>query len=346
MYQAIDTDFYRYSPLFAIGISPLALLSDAWANALWRIFSCSIYAAGLWVWAHRVLPLHWTRERVAALFLLVLPISLHSMYNGQANVFMLGVLLLGLAAAATERWNQAAGWLALATLIKGYPLALALLLAALHPRRFAFRFTAALSLGLLLPFATQSPTVVADQYMSWFEHLRASTTIMRERLRSLDHLLAIYHHPLGPQVFLLVQCLAGLAVLGLCLLHARRTMDLRHQLTMTFLLFAAWVVLFGPATETCTYVIIAPAIAWTLVEELSRSSSYLTRWLLFASLLLMGPLITDFAGPVVRRFANEHGSQPIGALLYLAYLLTRIGRVDPTLRTNTVSPARTEARAA
>jgi hypothetical protein len=328
MYQAKDTDYYRYSPLFAISISPLAFLSEAWGNALWRISSCLIYAAGLWAWIHRGLPLHWSRERVAALFLLVLPISLHSMYNGQANVLMLGFLLLGLAAAAADQWNWAAGWLALATLIKGYPLALALLVAALHPRRFALRFTAALSLGLLLPFATQPPGVVVDQYASWSAHLRDSTTIMRERVRSLEHLFALYGQPLSPSVFMPVQLLAGLGVLGLCWLHARRTSDPRQQLTMTFLLFATWVVLFGPATETCTYVIIAPAIAWTLVEEFSRRSAWGVCCFLIASLLLMGPLITDFAGPVVRHFANEHGSQPVGASLFLAYLLTRLTDQD------------------
>ena len=35
----------------------------------------------------------------------------------------------------------------------------------------------------------------------------------------------------------------------------------------------------------------------------------------------MGPLVTDLFGPTIRNFANEHGSQPVGALLFLAYLV-------------------------
>src|SRR5205085_9519498 len=123
-------------------------------------------------------------------FLLVLPLSVHSLHNGQANVVMLGALLLGLAAASLDKWNQAAAWLALATLIKGYPLALALLLAALWPRRFLFRYAIALALGLLLPFATQRTDLVIAQYQSWLAHLQESTVIMRERLRTLEHLFA------------------------------------------------------------------------------------------------------------------------------------------------------------
>src|SRR6266851_5794702 len=56
MYSARGTDYYRYSPAFAVGISPWALLPDRWGSALWRVFSCLIYAAGLRAWAHRVLP--------------------------------------------------------------------------------------------------------------------------------------------------------------------------------------------------------------------------------------------------------------------------------------------------
>ena len=63
---------------------------------------------------------------VAILSLLALPVSLHSLYIGQANLLMIGCILFGLAAIPDGRWNRASSWLAAATLIKGYPLALAL----------------------------------------------------------------------------------------------------------------------------------------------------------------------------------------------------------------------------
>ncbi len=103
------------------------------------------------------------------------------MYIGQANMMMLGAILLSLGAAAEGRWNRSAAWLAWATLIKGYPLALAMLLAALWPKRFPFRFAASLVIGLLLPFLAQQPSLVAMQYASWFTHLRDSTGILHER---------------------------------------------------------------------------------------------------------------------------------------------------------------------
>src|SRR5207244_11499934 len=137
---------------------------------------------------------------------------------GQANVVMLSALLFGLAAASADHWNKAAAWFAFATLVKGYPLALALLIAALRPRRFFLRYAVALALGLLLPFVAQRPDIVIEQYVSWLAHLRDSTVIMRERLRTLEHLLSIYGYPVSAEVFQLIQLVAGLAMLGLCLL--------------------------------------------------------------------------------------------------------------------------------
>jgi hypothetical protein len=319
-------EYYRYCPLFAAALSPLTFLPDCWGGMLWKTINLAAFALGLLAFARQVLPLRLGGNQVAALFLLVLPLSLHSAYIGQANLLMLGAVLLGLAAAARQRWNGAALGLAAATLIKGYPLALALLLAARYPRQFALRFVAALGLGLALPFALQSPEVVAAQYARWFAHLGDSTGILRERLRSIDHLLQVYGYPVAPQMFAALGLLSGAVVLLLAAWHARRTADPREGLTFTFLLFSVWTVLFGPATESCTYVVMAPAIAWALVETHQRPAWWTTRLLLIASLLLMGPLVTDAFGPVVRAFAIAHGSQPIGALLFFAYLLTRTGR--------------------
>jgi hypothetical protein len=323
-----NDNFYRYSPLFAIALTPLAVLPDGLGGALWKAGNCAFYAFALGVFVRRLVPARPDNTRTAALFLLVLPLSLHSMYNGQANLVMLGAVLLGLTAAAEDRWNRAAAWLAVATLIKGYPLALALILMGLYPRRFAPRFAIALAVGLLLPFLTQWPAVVAAQYGSWFAHLQDSTGMMRERLRSIDHLLDTYGCPLSPGGFALLELAAGGAVFALCLRKSRRTADRRELLTETYLLFAVWVALFGPATETCTYVVMAPAIALALLEVFNRPSGWGVRLLLIASLLMMGPLVTDLFGPVVRNFANAHGSQPHGALLYLVYLLNRDGRAQ------------------
>jgi hypothetical protein len=316
-------DYYRYSPLFAILITPFTLLPDCWGGSLWKAFNIGVYAAGLGAACRHLLPARLTRNQRAAVWLLALPLSFHSMYNGQANLIMLGTILLGLSAGARGQWNRAALWVALSTLVKGYPLALALVLCALYFRQFALRYILFLAVGLLLPFATQPPDVVAQQYASWVRHLGASTTLMRERLRSLDHLLDVSGFPISPRTFNLLEVVGGAGVLGVCLLWARRLADPRALLTRVYLLFATWVGLLGPATETCSYIILGPAIAWAVVETFARRGNLGRRALLLASLFLMGPSVTDLVGPTLRRFFCDHAAQPLGAVLFLAHLLTQ-----------------------
>jgi hypothetical protein len=313
-------EYYRYSPLFAVSLTPLALLPGGTSAALWKLLNCGIFAWGLYAWSRRVCPKALSPNEAAAVTLLALPLALHSLYNSQANLMMLGSLLVGLAAAAEEKWNRAALWIAWATLIKGYPLALAMVLIGLFPRQFAARYVLSLVGGLLLPFAAQRPTVVVMQYQSWWHHLLDSTEMMRERLRSIDQLFVVYGQPISQQTFALLGLIAGAAVMAISITVARRVSDRREIVFRAFLWFSLWVVLVGPATESCTYVVAAPAAGWAVVEAWRRRSPWAERAALVASLLMMGPMVTDMFGSVIRNFSNAHASQPIGALLLFAWL--------------------------
>jgi hypothetical protein len=87
------------------------------------------------------------------------------------------------------------------------------------------------------------------------------------------------------------------------------------------MLFATWVILFGPATESCTYVMISPVMAWCLIDSFRRPTFWGTRVFLIVSLIMMGPLATDLFGSTVRMWAHRYGSQPCGGLLLLAHLI-------------------------
>jgi hypothetical protein len=324
-------DYYRYSPLFAIAVTPFAYLPDQWGCPLWKIANLGFYVLALATFLCRSTVPDLSVTEKASFSLLVLLGSLHSLYIGQANVLMLGMLLWALAAASDGKWNQAALGIALATLIKGYPIALALLLAVHYPRRFGLRYVTALLGGLTAPFLFQSPALVAGQYQSWFHHLSDSTQIMRERLRSIDHLLLISGHSIDPQTFAVLGLAAGVGTLLLSLLFASQVDDHRAVLLRLYLLFAVWAMLFGPATETCTYIVLAPACAWCIVEGWRHQRGVRTAVTLTSSFLLAGILVTDIAGPL-RSFFNDHGAQPIAALLLLSYL------IETAIRPETCQP--------
>jgi hypothetical protein len=71
-----------------------------------------------------------------------------------------------------------------------------------------------------------------------------------------------------------------------------------------------------------------------LVDSWRRRVGWGIRLLLAASLLMMEPLGMDTFGQSVRTFANAHGVQPIGALLFVACLA-----VDRARALRTTCPA-------
>ena len=43
--------------------------------------------------------------------------------------------------------------------------------------------------------------------------------------------------------------------------------DQRELLTAVVALAACWMMLLGPATESCTYILLAPTLAWAVLES-------------------------------------------------------------------------------
>jgi hypothetical protein len=195
-----------------------------------------------------------------------------------------------------------------------------LLLAALYPAQFAGRFAAALGLGFLLPMAIPPYPASLRQSPTWLAVLHDTAGIRPEKYRSIDQLWRVYYEPLSPHAYLVIGLLAGLAVLALCWFFARRRMEPRRLMTWIFMGFACWTVLFGPTTEAATYVVVAPAIAWCVLDAFGRRDSQAAQALLVASMLMMGPLATDLFGSATRVFATSKGVLPLGGLLFLGYL--------------------------
>src|SRR5438132_5539965 len=137
-------DDFRYSPLAAPLLTPLAFLSDNIGGVLWRLLNAAALVGGLFWCGRSVFQELLTPRQRLLFFLLVLPLAAGNFNNGQSNPLVLGLVLASVAAAAECRWNIAAVCIALASLLKIYPIGIALLLVVLYPRQFFSRLTVAL----------------------------------------------------------------------------------------------------------------------------------------------------------------------------------------------------------
>jgi hypothetical protein len=312
-------------------------------GVLWRLVNGSVYLAALAWWCRAVVPQKVTRTQRALLFLLVLPLSVGSLHNGQSNALVLGLLLVAVAGVAEECWNLAAFCAALACLFKLYPIAVGLLLAVLYPRRFACRLGAALALGMGLPFLLQQPDYVAAQYASWVHQLRVDDRQKMDVLRGTQDLRMVFRVwlvPLGPSIYLTIQLTAGAGIALLCLAGRRAALPRRVLLSQMLALSCCWMTVLGTATETCTYILLAPVLSWALLEAWLAPSSRWLRGLLVGCYALMLLARMFLWAPATVSWSTV-GLSPLAALLFLGSQVWLAWRALPVWQT-TDQPAEPE----
>jgi hypothetical protein len=318
---------FRYGPLTAAGFTPLQLLDNRTGNVLWRLLNALPLLAAI-AWWLRVAGPAFTRRQRGLFYLWLAPLLLPSLNTGQPNLILLACVMACLAAVAAGRWNLAAGVIALAAAIKVYPLAIGLLLAAAHPRRLAPRLAAAVALLIALPLLLQHPGYAVRQYARWLELLGQNDSYRRflpfqvaETYRDALLLLRLFNVPISLKVYTCLQLLASATCAVLVVMARRRGVPTKAVLLHVLVLGSAWMMLWGPATEGRTYVMMAPALACWLLH-LHRHGPGLARYLVAqaAGLLLLCAVCT--VSPHGPRIYHAAGLHPLaGVLLVVSYLL-------------------------
>jgi hypothetical protein len=323
LYRGVG-DPYRYSPLVAALLVPFSLCPDAIGGTLWRLLNAAVYLTALAWWCRAVLPRRLTASQQAILYLLIVPLSVGSLNNAQSNPLVLGLLLASVAAVAEQRWNLASGCVGLACLFKVYPVAVGLLLSAVYPRRFAGRFLLALVLGLGLPFLLKPSIYVLEQYAGWWHHLQTDD---RQHLpvelwyRDFRLLCRNLHLFLSPTAYQMIQLLAAAGMAIGCVAGRLAGFPRRRLLTLLFTLGCCWMTLFGSATESSTYILLAPSLAWTLLDAWLRPVSWWLRSGLSASFVLFTATQAAVWFPGGSQRLHVLGLHPLAALLLLVCVI-------------------------
>jgi hypothetical protein len=340
---------YRYSPPATLIFAAFSLAPSGTGEALWRLLGAGLFLGGLACWGRVGLPRTWSRDQLGLLFLLAAPLSLSSLNNGQANLHLAGLLVLSVAGAAWGRWNLVTLCLVLACLLKGYPVALALLLLVLYPRQLGWRLPLGLTVGLALPLLLQDADYVFRQYHQWLGDLRSDNRADWEFIKSYRDfwlLCRLWHLPVSRQAYLALQLGAAGLTAALCLAGRLRGLDPRRLLALVLVLASCWMMLFGPATESSTYALLAVPLAWMVLDAWIecrplwvRSGTGVSYALLTGSFLAgWFPIGTE---------VHALGPQPLGTLIL--FLLVLIGTLLDLMRPgsdNLLTPAAPSARAA
>jgi hypothetical protein len=324
LYPKVDE--YIYSPFAAAFFAPFALLPDAIAGILWRALSMAAYlgAFAKWLKGLKTRPAT-SSTRIAFAWILLLPLSVGDIYNGQANPLVIGLLMFAILACRSEQWFLAAFSVGFATYFKVYPIAIGLLLAVLHPRKFPLRLLFALAAIFALSLILQRPSYALQQYPAWIASLRLDPRRTQNYFglyRDFWLLLRVLRVPISVQGWALLQAASGIAVAA-CLFTIQRRGASTDKLDFLLLsLGTCWMLLFGPATESSTYVILAPplilaGLRWS--DDPDATRNYLNGALVSYTLLLGSQMFTSWGHQYQN--AYTHLIQPVGAMVLTVTLL-------------------------
>lgn len=325
------TDNFRYSPLVAAGFVPFSHLPPGVGGMLWRMLGAAVFVSGMAAWFRRVCP----DATVGSFFLLAIPLSIASLHNGQANTLVSGLALWGTVLCANGRWSAAGVVVAGAVLFKIYPLAFALLLGLSAPLRFGIPLVLACAAGAVLPFAFASPEYVGDQYRYWIDNLGRddrSQFALHAGLQDVQMLLRVIGLPVSLSDYRLAQMAAGGAVGLVVMWRLRRGTDRRELAVDVFSLYACWVLTFGPAVETSTYILMAPLMARELLDRAGQPR-WAWRTAVVAACLFLTTRIVLALPRAIHQPVIATGIYPVATLLMTVAICGRIfagtGRAAP-----------------
>ncbi len=340
---------FVYGPPVAACFAPLAALPGVTGDLLWRLGSAGLLlgVGGAWFrsrtsslgddWParpRRSLPL-------PTAFLLLLPLAIGNLNLGQMNVLVLALAAGGVLAVRRESWSLATVLLAAPAFIKIYPLAVGLLAALLWPRQLSWRLALALLGGFALSFALQRPAYVWSEYRQWFAVLGRDDRLdvdLYATWRDFGYLLRASGVPLSDHAYRIMEVASG-GVLALFLWWGRRWKHWPEDKLLggLFCLGCAWMMLFGPATEAATYVVLALPVcgllvaAWSLpATPVSEKSTMLWRALLTTVYALL--LFADTANALFHGLTHHlfmRALQPVAALIFAGGVVWRLGRRLP-----------------
>jgi hypothetical protein len=314
---------HQMAPFLAEALAPFCLLPIGVGGVLWSVCGIAGLYFALTTGLRRLAP-EWSDGQRAAVLLVTPLFGLNSLYNGQLNVPITACLLAGTALVVQHRWWLAGLLLAVPVHTKTYPIALGLVLSAMYPRRLLPAFIAGWLALAALPFMTHPADQVVERYGNWLHFLTSGENYALHQpfgfdLQDVRLLVSRWVTPVMPRDFVPIQIAAGGLVLTCALLRRRRSTNEVENIRYAYCLASMWLVLFGPCTQTPTYLLAGPAVGLVLMNAWRRGVNRGTWTMLVIAAVFAGPLQTTVLGMTIWSWVQDGRLGALGLFVIFSY---------------------------
>ena len=316
------TDVYRYVPPVTVGLIPFTLLGNAAGGVLWRLVGVGVFLFGAHKFWKCFLDDNIGQRDSIYYWILLMPLSLTSINNGQANTLLVGLLLLATVMLVENKGVYAGVCFAIACVLKIYPLCFVLLLVPWFSLKAWIGFFGTLLMASLLPFTVQNPSYVVGQYESWFLHSsqgnRMDWTLERS-YRDAWLVIRAWKIPVTQGTYKVIQGLSFLSMAGVFYCGYWKNLPSRSVCCYGLLVGSLWLLLFGPATESSTYIFASLPLAFGWFQARNQENRKYC-WLYYLGVGLFALAI--LAGLAKRTdLIHALGFHPLGALSLLIFFI-------------------------
>ena len=312
----MQLDVYRNPPVVAMAFVPFTRTPVKTGEILWRLIGVALFLGGLDGFVRNAVG-ELSSLRLGLLYLVAAELVIPSVNNGQTNVHLIGVILLGATNVLQDRPWRAALWFAVAASMKLYPVAAAFLFVIVDPR-LSWRLLLGVVAMAALPFLVHDSQYVLSEYCECWRFLglddRTHTPFLHRAPIDWSIVPRVWFD-FYPSVTLgkVVSAIVGLGMAA-CVGFAKFRRSHLDAVVMALGMGAVWMTAFGPATELPTYALLAPSTAIAAATVSFRNcpingTLYWVAYLLIFGAIIRGSFPTSDIYPC-RTLA------PLGAILF------------------------------
>src|SRR5215470_290801 len=279
---------FHYLPIMLIIGTPLSLINIQLAGGLFGLLAVVFFSFSIFRLAQQIMP-SYSSAAAGVILVISLIAAVIALRLLQMQMPMTAAMICATAAGMREDWRAFVVWLLLAVALKPLAIVMALLAIATMPR-LRVPLVAGIAALLLLPFAVQSGSYLANEYVNYVRqllHITDADPGVWGNQAEFSTLLKTLGLELGGHTRLAIRLGAALGTLWLAWRIALQS-NARATSFALLLLSSCYIGLFNPRQEGMSFLVVVPGLAALSLWFLMRNLADWRGWLWMALAVMVG----------------------------------------------------------